>query len=247
MAASMAMAFEKADIKVSEIYSDDIREALNLATRLYDAVAVNSLNFTHSESNLFVICEPDTKIENIADDIILPPGSILIHTSITQPLSVFNNHLSSVVIGVLAPLYHFKHKETADFREIPILVESEDDAVFDIAKKLSKKVKKVDQHQRMVYSSTLTYSLDFITHLWALSKEILESEKLDFNFIKPAIIKTMDEALNAEHPAECQSGPAVVNDADTINAHMALLSDDDDLLRVYTVLTESILDWHGED
>jgi len=253
LAGHLARALERVEVAVNEIYARDIRKAAALADGLYAAVPVNSLDFSRSSSEVFFLCVSDDALESVASQILLPDGAILAHTSGARPLSVLDGALSlyhgrRVDCGVFYPLQTFTQGVPLDFNRIPILVESEDKnalaALTGLARRLSGKVLRVSSKERLVYHVSAVFSCNFTNHLWALSKEILESENLDFELLKPLIAETVKKMMQAGHPADVQTGPAIRKDRRTLEAHLAFLADDEDLSKVYSTLTESISDWH---
>lgn len=252
----LAKALERAKVVVHEIYARDIRQATALTDVLYAAVAVNSLDFSRSKSEVFFLCVSDDALESLASQLLLPDGAILVHTSGARPLSVLNGatslyHGNRVDCGVFYPLQTFSREVPVDFEQVPVLVESEDKNALTVltglARKLSKTVVRVNAHERLVYHVSAVFSCNFTNHLWAISKEILESEGQDFTLLKPLIAETVNKMMEARHPAEVQTGPALRRDKRTIEAHLGFLRDDEDLMRVYSTLTESISDWHRQE
>ena len=249
----LAKALERAEVAVNEIYARDIRKAAALADALYAAVPVNHLDFTLSKSEVFFLCISDDALETVAPRLLLPDGAVLAHTSGARPLSVLNGavspyHGKRVDCGVFYPLQTFSREVPVDFDQIPLLVESADARALAtltaLAQRLSRKVLRVNGHERLVYHVSAVFSCNFTNHLWAMSKEILESENLDFGLLKPLIVETVNKMMEAAHPADGQTGPALRNDRQTLEAHRRFLQDDEDLIRVYTTLSESIADWH---
>lgn len=248
----LAKAFEQRGVAVNEIYSRDIRKAESLADVLYAAKVVSNLDFTRSKSEVFFLCVSDDAIATVAEAIRLPEEAILVHTSGAKPIdelfvATSPYHGGRVNCGVFYPLQTFSKDVPVDFSKTPILVESDDSRLMSLAKKLSNKVVKADSRERLIYHVGAVFSCNFVNHLWALSKEILESEGLSFEMLKPLIQETFKKMLQSEHPAEVQTGPAVRRDRKTMAAHQAFLEDDEDLLKVYTTLSESISDWHRSD
>ncbi|MCD8539890.1 MAG: DUF2520 domain-containing protein, partial [Leadbetterella sp.] len=228
-------------------------KAAELADGLYAAVPVNALDFSRSKSTVFFLCVSDDALESVASQILLPDGAVLAHTSGARPLSVLNGatslyHGNRVDCGVFYPLQTFTKGVPLEFGRIPILVESEDKNALTVltalARRLSAKVLRVSSRERMGYHVSAVFSCNFTNHLWAMSKEILESENLDFGLLKPLIAETVKKMMEAGHPADVQTGPAVRRDRRTLEAHLHFLRDDEDLMKVYSTLTDSISDWH---
>lgn len=246
----LAKAFEKVNVKVAEIYARDIRKAEDLSSILYDAEPTDSLDFSASASQIFFICVSDNAISNVAAQIIVPQKAIVVHTSGAKPLSLLEK-IPNAETGVFYPLQTFSRNVPMDFSSTPVCLEASSENTFktlkNLASKLSENVKSVNSQERLIYHIGAVFSCNFVNHLWAISKEILESENLDFEMLKPIILETTHKMLDSHHPAEVQTGPAVRNDSETINSHLNFLSDDEDLYKVYTTLTESISDWHSLD
>jgi predicted short-subunit dehydrogenase-like oxidoreductase (DUF2520 family) len=252
----LSKAFEQGGVAVHEIYARDIREAEALADGLYAAKAVNHLDFKRSPSTFFFLCVSDDAIASVAAQVQLPEGAVLLHTSGARPLSALHAavspyHGGQVDCGVFYPLQTFTAGIPLDFSKIPILVEAESEKVAQqlkaLAKKLSSKILQVSSHDRLVYHVAAVFSCNFTNHLWALSQEIVASENLNFEFLKPLIQETVKKMLASAHPADMQTGPAVRRDRKTMAAHEEFLQDDEDLLKVYSTLSESISDWHRSD
>ncbi len=252
----LSKAFEQGGVAVHEIYARDIREAEALADGLYAASAVAHLDFKRSASRFFFLCVSDDAIATVAAQIQLPEGAILLHTSGAKPLTelhaaVSPYHGGQVDCGVFYPLQTFTAGLPLDFSKIPVLVEAENDKVAQqiksLAKKLTSKVVQVSSQDRLVYHVAAVFSCNFTNHLWALSQEILASENLNFEYLKPLIQETVKKMLSAAHPADVQTGPAVRRDRKTMHLHEDFLRDDEDLLKVYSTLSESISDWHRPD
>ena len=70
------------------------------------------------------------------------------------------------------------------------------------------------------------------------SKEILESENIDFKILEPLVIETISKAFDIG-PLQAQTGPAIRNDDFTIKKHLQMIKDEN-LKSVYEVLTNSL-------
>ncbi|SOE20480.1 Predicted oxidoreductase, contains short-chain dehydrogenase (SDR) and DUF2520 domains [Spirosomataceae bacterium TFI 002] len=247
----LAKALEQADMDIIEVYSRDRRKAKSITQELYQSDATNSLNFKDSEAELFVMAVSDNAIEEVAAQIELPEESILIHTSGSVPLEVLEitkKMNPDCILGVFYPLMTFTKGKNVAFRTVPICIEGDTSEtthiLSKIAKKVSNEVYEVNSQDRKVLHLAAVFACNFTNHLFALSKEILNEEGLNFEILKPLISETLNKGMAAKHPAEVQTGPAVRRDSNTIETHRQLIKDDEDLLKVYDTLTESIQDWH---
>jgi predicted short-subunit dehydrogenase-like oxidoreductase (DUF2520 family) len=245
--------FEKNDFDIQEIYGREIAKAIDLSQELYQTSPVDSLDFSESAARLFFLCVSDDAIEEICSKILLPENSTLIHCSGSKPLEILSKTLEiyhdlDVNVGVFYPVMTFTKGKSLDFVTIPVCLEAENEStmklLMKIARIISDSVYVLNSFERSVLHISAVFACNFTNHLWALSKEILNSEDLNFDLLKPLIIETTNKALDSAHPSEVQTGPAMRNDKNTMGKHLEFLSDDPDLLNVYKVLSNSILDWH---
>ena len=84
---------------------------------------------------------------------------------------------------------------------------------------------------------------NFTNHLAVLTKDFLENKNVEFALLN-AIIKESALKLTQESPDFTQTGPAKRNDYTTISRHEALLNNDVELLKLYSVITESIINYY---
>jgi predicted short-subunit dehydrogenase-like oxidoreductase (DUF2520 family) len=253
MAWHLARVFEKFEIAINEIYSREFNKAMLFTDDIYDANPKDDLDFSQSQAQIFFLCVSDNAIEEICSKILLPENALLVHTSgakslelITKTLEIY--HDLKVNTGVFYPLMTFTKGKIVDFAEVPICIEAEtaesEKLLVDLGKKISKEIYLINSAERAALHVSAVFSCNFTNHLWALSKEILEAEDLEFDLLKPLISETFKKAMLAKHPAEVQTGPAVRGDSETIRAQIDYLSDDIDLQKVYSTLSDSIIDWH---
>ena len=249
----LALALEKANFAVIEIYSRTLSKALHLSTLMYHAEASDSLDFSESEAEVFFLAVSDDAIEEVCSKIVLPENAIIAHTSGTRPLSDLVRfmdiyHDLPVRCGVFYPLMTFTTGKKVNIEEVPFCIEADDSLAENIlvkmAQKLSQTVYLVSSSERQVLHIAAVFACNFTNHLLALSKEIVENENLEFDLLKPLIKETMRKALASEHPADVQTGPAIRGDQTTIDRQITYLASNPDLQKVYQVLTKSIQTWN---
>src|SRR6188474_555607 len=83
----LAPALDNTDFAVREVFSRKPKHAAALVEKLYEAEVKDTLDFSDSNSGIFIIAVTDDAIQDVAREIILPRGCILVHTSGSQPLS----------------------------------------------------------------------------------------------------------------------------------------------------------------
>ncbi len=246
----LAVELESAGVNITEIYSRTPKNAAELTEYLYETEPVDSLDFRYSQSQIFLIAVSDDAIKTIASQILLPPKAILAHTSGAKNLDIIDVAKENNVCytGVFYPLMTFTKGKRVLFDQIPICIESDDETAEKelslLANLISEKVLIISSYERLCLHVSAVFACNFTNHLWALSKEIIDSEELDFELLKPLIRETYLKAMAADHPAHVQTGPAIRNDQETIGKHLAFLADDDDLIKVYCTINSSIIDWN---
>jgi len=119
----LAPALDNMGYVVREVYSQNPNHAEELTERLYQAEVKATLDFSTSDSKVFIIAVTDDAINDIAREIILPEDAILVHTSGSQPITELQ-YAATQKLGVFYPLQTFSKSKKVDFKEIPIFIES---------------------------------------------------------------------------------------------------------------------------
>ena len=81
---------------------------------------------------------------------------------------------------------------------------------------------------------------NFTNYLYKLAQDYCKKEGIDFNSLLPLIEETAGRLRNISAFAS-QTGPAIRDDKETIEKHLALLNNYPELKKVYLFMTESIL------
>jgi predicted short-subunit dehydrogenase-like oxidoreductase (DUF2520 family) len=239
----LAPALDNAGYSVKEVFSRNRKNAEELVKRLYEGEAISSLDFSESNSSIFVICVNDDSIVDVVQEIILPDDAILVHTSGSQPLHVLA-YAATSRIGVFYPLQTFTKSKKVEFTDIPLFIESESDEVRDVltkmARALTKKVQVIDSHKRMALHVAAVFASNFTNHMLTVSKTIMEASDLPYDWLKPLIAETITKSLDIG-PENAQTGPAVRGDLEILDKHMALLQDDEQIAEIYRVISQRII------
>ena len=239
----LAPALEDAGLVITGVYSRHLRNAQRLADRLYGAPAQNHLDFSTSPAQLFIIAVADDAIEAVAQELQLPPGATLVHTSGSQPLLALRRATTSRT-GVFYPVQTFSQSRPVDFRNVPFCLESDDPEVLlrltKLARKLSQHVALVSSEERQVLHVAAVFANNFTNHLLRMAQTLAEAHRVDFSLLHPLIEETVQKALQ-ENPAATQTGPAVRGDETTIKRHLKQLRHfDPAYAKVYRLLTQHI-------
>ncbi|MDQ2656599.1 MAG: DUF2520 domain-containing protein [Bacteroidota bacterium] len=240
----LAPAFDNTDFQVREVYSRNARNAEKLVDRLYHARVQSTLDFSSSSSRIFVIAVSDDAIDDIVGEIVLPDDSILLHTSGSQPLNVLAYAATSST-GVFYPLQTFSKHKKVDFNEVPVFVESEDSAteqvMLQMARAISRKVHRISSEQRLTLHLAAVFASNFTNHMLTISRDILQTRKLEFEWLKPLIAEQINKSLTVG-PEEAQTGPARRGDLEVLDRHVSLLSNDDAVAGIYRAVSQHIVD-----
>jgi len=242
----LAPALENVGHFVKEVYTPDGKSAKKLMGNLYDAEVKTDLDFSHSQSQIFVLAVPDDAIQKIAQEIILPDQSLLVHTSGNKGLDVLE-YSSASATGVFYPLQTFSKNRKVDFDQIPFLLESENKEASKIlnslAKSLSKNVQIVSTSQRKQMHLAAVFACNFTNHMMAISEKVMTNAQLDFSLLHPLILETVEKALK-HSPQSVQTGPAKRGDLETLDKHMEMLQSDENIQEIYRLISQNILDKH---
>jgi predicted short-subunit dehydrogenase-like oxidoreductase (DUF2520 family) len=180
----------------------------------------------------------------VADEIILPDESILVHTSGTVPLG-FLNYSSASYTGIFYPLQTFTAGRELDMEDVPFILESDDQTTLQKLKKLAKSLSPhqyvVKSKDRMSLHIAAVFSNNFTNHMIRIAEEIMRRQGLDFNMLKPLIIETISKSL--EMGAKyAQTGPAKRNDMETLEEHYRFLNYNDQIAEIYKLISQDIID-----
>lgn len=240
----LAPALDNTDYAVREVYSRSRKNAEALVSKLYEAEAKDSLDFSASRSQIFIMSVPDDTIEEISQKIILPDHAILVHTSGSKPLSSLG-YAPTPHIGVLYPLQTFTKGRKVNLKEVPFFVEGEDSEtekiLIKLAKAVSKEVHVLSSDKRFILHLSAVFSSNFTNHLLSIAERIMKQNKLDYNWLKPLIAETITKSLEIG-PEQAQTGPARRGDLEVLDKHMESLKKDEPLQEIYRLISQHILD-----
>jgi predicted short-subunit dehydrogenase-like oxidoreductase (DUF2520 family) len=193
--------------------------------------------------DLIVIAVSDNAIETVSQQIPLK-NQLVVHTSGSVELSALDVKNRR---GVFYPLQTFSKSKAIEYSTIPICIEAEnlDDykTLELVAQSVSNYCYNVNSEQRKALHISAVFVCNFTNHLYQIGHEICEANGLPFDILKPLILETAQKILTLT-PAEAQTGPAKRQDTQTINKHLAFLTEENQQ-EIYKLLTKSIID-HGK-
>lgn len=188
---------------------------------------------------LFILVKDDAIIE--VSNKIKNKSIFQIHCSGSLPLTVLNTQNAAVIW----PVYSIGKQDL--IRDVPLILETKEEnfnKVKEIANVISPNWEILQFKQRAILHLTAVISNNFINHLLAEAKEILEKEDISFDILKPIIQQTVENALN-DNPFLLQTGPALRNDTKTMDQHLQLLENLPDVIELYLAISKSIQQFHN--
>ncbi len=175
----------------------------------------------------------------------LPAEIPAVHTSGNTPLA---ERLKDSISGVLYPLQTFQKNVTPIWQEIPICIESSKDdflkPLFQLAEKLSPKVKIISSEERAKIHTAAVFACNFTNHMNALAEGFLTKNNLSFELLKPLLRQTFENISEGKVKSK-QTGPAVREDYGTMDDHMKLLSENEEMKSLYLTLSKHIINFHN--
>jgi predicted short-subunit dehydrogenase-like oxidoreductase (DUF2520 family) len=239
VASHLGLAIKNAGIDVVQVFSPNLDHATILAQNI-GAEPINNFDKLNLKADLYVISVKDDAIESIAKQLKMVKG-LVVHTAGTVSLNAVKNFTQKS--GVLYPLQTFSKSKLVDFKQIPLFLEASDsdslNLLKNLANKISDKVYEIDGDKRKILHLSAVFACNFTNHLYALADDILVENGLSFDMIKPLIIETTNKIL-VNKPVNVQTGPAIRNDENTMEAQKNLLKNNPTLLNIYQVLSDSI-------
>ena len=240
----LAPALENAGFVVKEVFSQNPKHAEALTERLYQAEVKATLDFSTSGSSLFIIATSDDSIQEIVREIILPEEAILVHTSGSQPLNLLQFAATSH-LGVLYPLQTFSKDRKVDFKKVPVFIESSDEetghTLIQIAGAISTKVQIIGSEERKALHVAAVFASNFTNHMLTISRDILQQNSLNFDWLIPLITETIEKGL-ALGPENAQTGPAIRGDLDVLDQQLEFLRENETVAEIYRLISQHIID-----
>jgi predicted short-subunit dehydrogenase-like oxidoreductase (DUF2520 family) len=178
----------------------------------------------------------------------LPNEAVLAHTSGTLSIKSIA-YAPTDHIGVFYPLQTMSKGKNVDFGSVPICIEGETSEALDIlaglAQTLTGKVQMLDSGQRRLIHLGAVFACNFTNHMLTLSKQILGQEAIDFTILHPLIAETLSKSLEIG-PEQAQTGPAIRRDMETLDKQLEALHGDEQVAKIYEIVTQHILDFYSE-
>ncbi|MEQ9423778.1 MAG: DUF2520 domain-containing protein [Cyclobacteriaceae bacterium] len=245
VASHLAPILEQAGHSIGEVYGRSIEKAEAICNNLYDPRFAETLDFNDSKSDVFIIAVSDNAIESICSDIVLPDEAILVHTSGSVAMEVLELSAAET-IGVFYPLQTFTKGRQLNLAEVPLLIESNSDEGMNVlsalGSSLSENVHQAESEIRSKIHVAAVMVNNFTNHILVATQDYAGQQGVEFDLLVPLLKETITKALNIG-PINSQTGPATREDYQTIEKHISLLENNEELQKLYKMLTQSIIDY----
>ena len=225
---------EGAEIEITTAFSRQKSTLSNLLDS--KIIATDWMNL--KEADLYIIAVSDSAVSEVSEKIPFK-NKLVVHTSGAVSLEAINSNNRK---GVFYPLQTFSKNVALDFKTIPICIESENSADLELLKKvantISDSVYEINSEQRKALHVAAVFVNNFTNNLYKIGNDICIENKIPFEIVLPLINETARK-VNWLSPIEAQTGPAKRKDEETINSHLAFLTNENQK-NIYKILTQSI-------
>lgn len=237
LAHSLALAWRKAGGKVATVWSRNAASGQHLA-ELSGANWLEQLDVPRSPGWLMLAVK-DEAVEEISRQLLPQADLLVLHASGTLPLAALSQHANR---GVMWPLQSMQMVGN-DWSSIPLFIEgataSANQQLHDIAGLLSPKLHTVNSQQRLYYHLAAVMAGNFSNALYQQVYVLLSNRGLDPKVLLPILQNGLAGLMEAP-PASRQTGPAVRKDAQVMEQHLALLSEQPELASLYALFSKMI-------
>ncbi len=226
---------------IAQVFSRDEKRAHFVAENVR-ADAVSSFEKISPDVDVFLITVPDAAIFSTAKLLSkIQPRAVAVHFSGATDRAVLAAFFEKN--GVIWPIQSFSVEKKVNWRQIPMAVESSEEAkkvVQKLAQKLGPRSFEIDAAGRARLHLAATMANNFSNHLFALVREFMAENVLPPEAILPLVGETFEKIKMGADPRLFQTGPAQRGDAATIERHLELLQNEPELAELYRFFTASI-------
>ena len=245
VATQLGRAFKMAGQTIVQVWSRNLEHAKELADTVASE-AISDLDDINRSADLYIIAVKDSAILELASALDIG-DNLIVHTSGSTSIQALDGVSSHT--GVFYPLQTFSKNKAVDFRSVPIAIEASNPedlaAIRAIADRLSERVTELDSAQRKALHVAAVFACNFTNHLMAISQQLLKSENLDFDLLRPLIAETAGKVQQYD-PETVQTGPAIRGESEIIHAHLEMLQENPEWHELYKQLSQSIVNLHKQ-
>lgn len=228
------------NVEVKQVYNHSKEKLADFRKQVPVTTSLKEL----ADADLYLLALKDDAIEGTAAAL-KDKNGLVAHTSGAASIEVLKHVGRS---GVFYPLQTFSKDQPLEYSRIPFCLEAKAKEDLELLKELANAVSgktfEVSSAQRKKLHLSAVFVCNFVNHLYAIGEEICRQNELPFEILQPLIAETANK-VNRSSPGKVQTGPAVRGDQTTIQAHLELLSSQENK-EIYTLLTNAIQSFHGK-
>lgn len=207
---------------------------------------INTTNYLSNikDADIYIIAISDDAIAEVSKELKGQKG-LIVHTSGSISMHSLPKQVNR---GVFYPLQTFSANRKVNFREIPICIEAENEADYQMlhqmGSSISNKVIQIDSDQRKSLHLVAVFANNFTNHIYYTAQEICLQNNVPFELLLPLIKETAAKIQDLS-PLDAQTGPARRNDQGTLKKHMTQLQSKEHK-KIYSLLSKSIQKTYGK-
>jgi predicted short-subunit dehydrogenase-like oxidoreductase (DUF2520 family) len=241
VARGIGLALKKEGIPVRQVWNRSIEKGNALAGQLC-AEYIQNFEEIRLDCDLCILAVSDDALAEISAQ--LPHRkALVVHTSGMVPMGLIQR--DKYRCGVFYPLQTFGGATPPDFSTIPVCIEAEDPVDLELlrsmAGKLTRQVHVIDSDSRARLHLAAVFANNFAHFMFVLGAEIAKSAELPGELLVPLIRRTGEQISDTTDLFKTQTGPAVRGDLKVIGDHRKLLGSRPDLLEIYNLITQNII------
>lgn len=235
----LAKSLTKAGVHVTEIIGRNAEKAKEIADTINTGFTTDFASAQNIDG-VYLLAVNDASITEVAKQI-YKPRRILVHCAGGVNINniIFDNNKA----GVFYPILSFNKNIEIDISSAVICVDSNDseltNALFQLGKKLSEHVYKVDDKQRLILNLAAVWANNFTNHMYVIAEEILQKHKMSLEMIMP-LIEMSVQKIKRNSPFNTQTGPAKRGEEVVLQKHLELLKEEPEYASIYKLLSHSI-------
>lgn len=220
---------------IVQVYSRDTGHAKALA----DELSAEATNEISDNAEMYIVAVSDDSLQNISSWM-KPVSGFVVHTAGSVSIEALKG--ISANYGVLWPLQSIR-RETTNAPVLPVVIDANNAwnkmKLKGFAQSFADSVAEANDEQRRKLHLAAVITNNFSNYIFSLTESYCIDEGIDFRSLIPLLSETVSRMQN-NSPSDLQTGPAVRNDASTIEKHRALLENYPNLLEVYNFFTDRI-------
>jgi len=235
---NVAHQFGVHDIPISQMVVRNADHAARLSEEFQCEVLTHPSDLDLTLDIVFITVSDD-QINSVIAQLSPNLKAAIVHCSGSQEIPKHSNKT-----GVLYPFQTFTKGYRANWQDVHVFVDAEDDSLAEtllqLAHIIAKNTLRVSTEQRKAIHLSGVFACNFTNHLLTQASQLLSNKQLDFDILKPLVAETIFKAFD-KGPFESQTGPARRRDSKLIKSHLDLLSEDDNAQSIYKLISESIM------